>query len=385
MSFFLFVKQIVDMLYQYKFLDYIMVGLVLLLLVYQTALVRPDLRRWYTKADLIILLLGTLTTIGFLKTPVAYENYFKVISAFLMYFVGRIYYDRIQECYGALVSGAYLIVYLNFLKRIQHFGWDLLKVKDAGGDFYYYDTDMAFAIILAMVFIAMFGKNTVIKYLTIFAVCPYLVFYSDAGIQKILMLAVYAIILVYLTELVFRKQKLTSIVLTLMIIGMIAVVITIYLPVMGVENKELILGLFNNRLLNNSNMYDRYTKWENILSIFHQKGIGERLFGAGLDAGIPIESLYIKLLYALGYVGVLLALLLIGYITYCVVKIEDRKTFYLAVIMAVMLMGTGVTINSMECVQMSWFPLLFAGMVISSVREGGREKDAFFDYHCMLK
>ena len=34
MSFFLFVKQIVDMLYQYKFLDYIMVGLVLLLLVW---------------------------------------------------------------------------------------------------------------------------------------------------------------------------------------------------------------------------------------------------------------------------------------------------------------------------------------------------------------
>ena len=54
---------------------------------------------------------------------------------------------------------------------------------------------------------------------------------------------------------------------------------------------------------------------------------------------------------------------------YYVVKVNDRKTFYLAVIMAVLLLGSGVTINSMETTQMSWFPLLFAGMVISSVQE----------------
>ena len=36
--------------------------------------------------------------------------------------------------------------------------------------------------------------------------------------------------------------------------------------------------------------------------------------------------------------------------------------------MAVLLLGSGVTVNSMEYTQMSWFPLLFAGMVISSVQ-----------------
>ena len=53
---------------------------------------------------------------------------------------------------------------------------------------------------------------------------------------------------------------------------------------------------------------------------------------------------------------------------YHVTKFEDRKTFYLAVIMAVLLLGSGVKVNSMESTQMSWFPLLFSGMVISSVQ-----------------
>ena len=34
MSFFLFIKPVVDMLYQYKFLDYFMVGLIIFLFLY---------------------------------------------------------------------------------------------------------------------------------------------------------------------------------------------------------------------------------------------------------------------------------------------------------------------------------------------------------------
>lgn len=368
MTFFLFAKQIVDMLYQYRILDYIMVVFVLLLLVYQAALVRPDIRKHFTAADGIVLLFSLLLTISFLKTMTGYQTYFKVLSALLIYFVGRIYYDRIKECYGALVSAAYIVIYMNFFIRIYHFGVALIKVGNAGGDLYYYDTDMAFAMILAMVFITMFGKNSLFKLVTSFVICPYMVFFSDAGIQKILMLAVYAIMIIYLMELVLSNRKFPGILLIIMLLGLIGSVVVVYLPMMGFNNVELILGLFNGKLLDNSNMYIRYVDWQKIMEICSSQGIAAKLFGIDMGSEISIQSLYIKILYATGYTGLLLAALLIVSVMYYVAKVDDRKVFYLAVIMVVLLLGTGVTVNSMEATQMSWFPFLFAGMVISSVQ-----------------
>lgn len=368
MTFFLFAKQLVDMLYQYHTLDYIMVVLVFLLLIYQVALVRPNIRKRFMLTDGIVIVLGLLLTITFLRSGNGYQAYFKVMSAFLIYFVGRVYYDRIKECYGVLTLSAYLVVYINLLVRFRHFGLEFMKVQDAGGDLYYYDTDMAFAMILAMVFIAMFGKNTVFKLITIFVVCPYMVFWSDAGIQMVLMLAVYAIMAIYLLELVINNKKLAGILLTVIILGLLGTITVIYMPVLGFEKPELIVNLFQGKLLNNSNMYSRYAEWKMVLDSCGRQGILENLFGSGMGAGISILSLYIKIFYSLGYVGLLLVFMMIISIMYYVMKVEDRKTFYLAVIMAVLLLGSGVTVNSMEATQMSWFPLLFSGMVISSVQ-----------------
>lgn len=368
MTFFLFAKQLVDMLYQYQMLDYIMVIMVFFLLIYQIALVRPDIRKHFMLADGIVVLLGVLLTITFFRSASGYQIYFKVMSAFLIYFVGRVYYDRIKECFGTLAFAGYLVVYSNFLVRIAHFGLALTKVADAGGDLYYYDTDMAFAMILAMVFIAMYGKNSVFKLLTIFVVCPYMVFFSDAGIQMVLMIAVYAIIAIYLMELVLDNKKIAGVLLSLMILGLLGIVVIIYMPVMGFDNPEFVAGLFDSRFLNNDNMYSRYADWKIILEKCESQGIFSIMFGTGMGAEITIRSLYIKIFYALGYAGLGLTLLLIISIMYYVTKVEDRKTFYLAVIMAVLLLGSGVTVNSMEFTQMSWFPLLFSGMVISSVQ-----------------
>ena len=375
MAFFLFVKQFVDMLYQYQALDYIMVIMVLLMLVYQTALVRPDIRKRFMLTDGVILLLGLLLTITFIRSGSGYQTYFKVMSAFLVYFMGRVYYDRVKECYGTLSFAAYLIVYINFLVRIARFGITFTKVADAGGDLYYYDTDMAFAMILAMVFVAMFGRNSVFKLFTIFIVCPYMVFFSDAGIQMVLMIAVYAIIFIYVMELVLRNRKFTGILLSVMILGLLGIVTVIYMPVLGFDNPEFVINLFRSRFLNNQSMYSRYAEWKMILDSCKGQGLFAALFGIGMGTEIPIRSLYIKIFYSLGYVGLGLALLLVISIMYYVIKVEDRKTFYLAVIMAVLLFGSGVAVNSMESTQMSWFPLLFSGMVISSVQVEGEKED----------
>lgn len=374
MTLFLFLKQIIDMFYGMRFLDYLMVCLVLIMLIYQIALVRPDIRRHFTITDGIILLLSVLLTISFVRDIGGYGIYFKVLSAFLMYFVGRIYYDRIQECYGALVAGGYVVVYLNFFSRLLHFGADLAEVSNAGGDLYYYDTDMAFAMILAMAFILMFGHNTLFKYITVFIICPYMVFRSDAGIQMVLMLAVYAVVVLYVLELFIENTKVANLLLTVIIVGLLVIVMVIYLPVLGIANDDIIVALFGGRFLDNDNMYGRYAVWQSVLKNFQQCSPLQQWFGIDIGSHINMGSLYMKILYSLGYNGLIFTVVLVMNVVYYVVRVQDRKIFYVAVILAVLLLGTGVTVSSMEFTQMSWFPMMFSGMVVSSVQKESRKR-----------
>lgn len=183
-----------------------------------------------------------------------------------------------------------------------------------------------------------------------------------------LMLAVYAVIGIYIVELVLRNQRLSGALLTIMVIGLLGVVVLLYAPVIGVIDKESVAGIFGSRLFDLGNMYSRYGEWQRILQKCANGSVLQHVFGVDLGSQLVIQSMYIKIYYATGYCGLLLALSAIISVMHYVVKVEDRKTFYLTVIMAILLLGSGVAVNSMESTQMSWFPMLFAGMVISSVQ-----------------
>ncbi|MCM1264143.1 MAG: hypothetical protein NC313_15640, partial [Butyrivibrio sp.] len=230
MAIFLFLKQIIDVLYPYRWLDYMMVFLVIFLLIYQILLVRPSVKENFTLSDSIVLIFSGILTFSFLKNIDGYGIYFKVLSAFLMYFVGRVYYDRIQECFGALTASSYIVVYLNFLYRLGSIGVKF-GLENAGGDLYYYDTDMAFAMILAMVFIGMLGRNHIFKFITVLFVCPYMVLNSDAGIQKVLLFVVYVLMVIYLLEKIMDKQRVTNRMLIIMIAILLSAVGILLLPV----------------------------------------------------------------------------------------------------------------------------------------------------------
>lgn len=368
MTLFLFLKQIVDMLYQHQILDYLMVAFAVMMVVYQFLLIRPSIHKVLTLSDAFVVILGVHVTMIFFRRVGDYGIYFKIMSAFLMYFMGRLYYDRIRESVGALVKAGYIVVYVNLIWRIIHFGFGFFHISNADGDLYYYDTDMAFAMILAMVFIVMYGHNTLFKYITAFMVCPIMVFSSDAGIQMVLMLAVYAIIALYILELLVENRKIANILLTIFILGLIAIVIIIYLPVFELADENVILTMFGSKFFDNDNMYGRYEIWNRMWKDFKASPFFFQGFGTSLSQGVNFGSFYMKLFHSLGIFGITVAMALMLSIVYYVVKISDRKTFYICVILAVLLLGTGVTVCSFDSTQMSWFPMMFAGMVVSSVQ-----------------
>lgn len=364
MSLFLFSKQIIDMLYKYRFLDYFMVGVVLFMIAYQLLLTRPVIKERLTIVDGIVILLGILISIHFAGNLSTYPIYVKVMSAFLLFLLGRICSERIEECGQALVISGYLIIYVNFAHRILALGADLLGSKTPRGDFYYYDTDMAYAMVLALIFIAFLGKNTILKLITLFLVVPYMVFFSEAGIQAILLLVVYLILLIYIVEMMLRKKKIGSTLLIGMTTILLGTAIFIHLPVFGLVSEQVVQKFFKNVFLDGSNMLWRYERWKEDLQAFRQMGWNYRLFGRGLDC--QIDSMYLKILCSVGIVGAGLAILFMVSFLWYIRYVDDRRIFYLVLTMLILWLGSGVIGNSMESTQMSWFPFMYMGIVVSS-------------------
>ena len=354
------------MLYKWQWLDIAMVLLAVGMLGYQYLLVRPDVKKELKAADAVVVALALLTTVSFLRDVDAYQAYIKVMSAFLLYFMGRLYYDRILECDDALALSSYLIVYINIIHRIVTFGSQLLNVRNAEGDFYFYDTDMAYAIVLAFIFIAMFARNSIFKYVTIFLVCPYMVICSDAGIQTILLAVIAIVLLMYVLEVALKKKKLAMAGLGILILGLMAAVTLIYVPLLTSDTSGTWAIFGGNTVLDVANMESRYTQWQQVLDIRKPETILEILFGISFNTHLPLMSLYLKVFYTVGAIGIVLVALLMLQVFKAAYKGEDRKSFYITVMVAILMLGSGVTFNTMESLQMSWFMMLFAGMVISA-------------------
>ncbi len=365
MSFFLFLKQFVDLLYMQKWLDVVMVLLVLVMIPYQYRLVRPDLKAVLSTADIIVAALAVLTCISYVKDVSQWLLFIKVMSGLLMYFMGRLYYERVLECAGVLSTAAYCIIYLNFFHRVYSFGGSLLGVTNAFGDFYSNDTEMAYAMVLGFIFIGMFARKSLFKIFTMVLVCPYMVFFSDAGIQMILLVAIVGVMFMYVLEVALNRKKLAMAGLVVIFACLLAVVAIVYLPLITSDSKS-IWQLFNSRMLNVAHMETRYNEWREVFSVRRPESVGQILLGLDFASGPKLTSLYLKIYYTLGIVGFTLILMLIVRTFIAAYKGEDRKSFYVTIMTAILTLGSGVAVNSMEILQMSWFMMLFTGMVISA-------------------
>ena len=114
--------------------------------------------------------------------------------------------------------------------------------------------------------------------------------------------------------------------------------------------------------------------WE---SLIHMPWLN-RIFGAGWVGDtlllIPYDkpaneshSLYMKLLFSTGFLGIAVFAAFSVYLFLLIRKLENRKLFYLLCSLWFLFLGFGITYSSITSVQMSWFPFLFAGMAVSEL------------------
>lgn len=416
MSIFLALKPIVDMLYDYQFLDYGMVIFAITLIIFKFV---KD--KWYQDffgrlciADYIVVVLGILYFLSFLRYPTAKNQFFKTESAFLLYFLGRLYSDyfaKEKEPWEKFIIpySAYAILYANFFYRLYSFvmvkktGIDTIVEYwglQNGGAFYYYKTDLALGVItsVALIYIFSEGKKwAILKWVSILPVSIFIVFSCKARIGQVILLIEYLIIATFeLRKMLARKNidseknnsknnsknnnlkdgKLNGTINFIIILA--------FLTLTGVFVFAEVSPLF----ANDYSVFEQSITPENALkieSLFHARQviwwdtvhyIREQSFLThllGVDLGTEAEhnakhwrlhSQYFKIFYSIGYLGCYLFLTYVWQWAKATIQNKNAKIIYFNLAFGIMFLAMCISAETLESTQMSWLPFLFAGMAM---------------------
>lgn len=387
MSIFLILKQFVDMFYQFQILDYGMVLLAIGLIGYRVIKERVYLEfsSELCVSDYIVAALGCIYTASFLRYPSAYGIYFKLISCLLIYFLGRLYADETIQNGNILAAVGYIVIYSNFIYRFYQFGYKFIvkgpeeTLLNVGG-LYYYKTDLAVGIIIATLFIYTFSKKRILCWITILPVAGYMVFYSGARMQKIVFAMIY--IIIFLKEIENRRKRnivfnafFFRILIGIFIILPIVFFIALQFFPFDIWANEIDLSADWATSALERLMHSRQTVWWDILYYFRERPFWTRLWGIDLETEwmhnvveVRAHSSYIKQIYATGYAGCFLFVAFVCSILKYLEQEKNRSLLYLVIGLWIMLLGSGLSIESLESTQMSWFPMLFAGVTVSQRR-----------------
>ena len=380
MTLFLFLKQITDMFYAVRWIDYLMAGFLTILILYQGWMILPregEDRIKYKPVlpDICIILLSLMTVVHIIAGGNfdIYQNG-KICTALMMYLLGRMAYKRAGENTPYLAVSSYIVIYVNVIIRFVILGYPgFFEMSATDNGMYYYGTDLAYAMLTGLIFVGMYGKNNILKFFTIFVVCPFMILSCVTGVQHILMWVIYVILLLFMSERAVKRRKFTDFLLPFMILLMLAVIVILNIPAITGDNDNILIDIFNHLKISTENFVRRYAGWTDIMSeISGSDSILLKIFGVGNATDKDISSLYIGIIYSLGYAGLVMFFLFIISIAGYAVKIYDRRTYYVTVMLAVLFLGTGINVFTIGFTQMSWFPLLYAGMVVGAANNADK-------------
>lgn len=391
MTIFLFIKQFVDMLYQYQILDYGMVIFAIGLIAYKFFKEKMyiDFKRRICIEDAVITGLAVIFFASFCRNTSFYGVFFKVLSAFLIYYLGRVYgFDK--EKYGKWLSLAgYLVIYSNFIYRCYLFGWKLFVSEELiqngildTGAFYYYKTDLAVGIIISSAFVYAFSKIKYLKWFTVWGIAGYMVFYSYARTAMILLVAEYLLIIFYEIS---KKNAGIRVTKT----GINCINAIIYILVIGafifiqvkvkndVSFHPMVVDESGKATVLEKLFHGRHVIWWETTKYFSTQNLMTRMLGIDLGTeylhnsmGDRMHSMYFKTLYSVGYIGVLFLTAFVTCTLKNIIQCKDKVISYVTVALLFVFLFMGLTIESLELTQMSWYMMLFCGAIVTMNKKG---------------
>ncbi len=351
-----------------------MAGFLVILILYQGWMIIPRegedrLKYKPVLPDVCIILISVLLVANIVaRGNVNIYQSAKVCTALMMYLLGRMAYKRVGDSTAFLAMSSYAVIYINVIIRFATLGFaEFFDGNNRCSGMYYYGTDLAYAMLIGLIFVGMYGKNNILKFVTIFGVCPFMILSCVTGVQHILMWIVYVILFLFMSERAVKRRKFTDFILPLMLFVMLAMIVVLNIPAITGEKTNILLDFLNQFKISTENFVGRYTRWSDIWNeIRGTDNLFTQLFGIGSAQDKAIGSLYIGIIYSTGYVGFMMFFMFVISIAGYAVKIYDRRTYYVTVMLAVLFLGTGINVLTIGFTQMSWFPLLYAGMAVSA-------------------
>ena len=408
MAVFLSLKQIVDMLYQFKFLDIIMLAFATFLvgwkaykLIKEPGFSLVKIKECLVPSDVLVVVLGLLFSIALIKNFGGLTNYIKIASALFIYFLGRLYGSEIYKHGRKLAIVSYIIIYINavyfFYHLISYIVGDELffaNVNDIRNVsfLYFYKTDMAIAILLGAVFIYCFGKVRWLKGLTLFVVGPFFLFNTAARTGQALYFVLLCLILIneirkkisqkkakdmnipwhsstgHCVKLVFGLLLVATIVLMLLLkITLIKEVPYTELP-LSQEQFDWLAGKFHEREIM---WWDtlHYIAGASPLAFLIGTDVDTMSFATKNSAGLMSHSVYLTLIYSTGFIGFIVFLVFLYNLFMNITKCNSSMTRFVVISIWLLFLFYGFSVETLESTQFSWFPFLFAGALFTENKQ----------------
>ena len=419
MTLFLSAKQIVDLLYQFKFLDYLMVVGAAGLIVYKAVkeyrvsgetgfagYVVGTVKNNFCLTDALILILAVLVGLSLLRNLDGFSEACAIESAFLVYLLGRVYGKEVLKAGKYLAYVGYAIIYVNgsyyLYKCIDYYTHDTYPYLGEGdlknsGALYYYKTDLGIAILFATVFIYCFSKALIAKYVTIFIINVAFLFHTNARTsQAIYVFFLIGICIIEISKLIKKSKKDSQqktenpnnnnnskkiitgcaiMSMVLIISGMVALHLS---PVKKMSYSDLVISGDAAEKIEDIFHSRQIIWWDTFHFMMNDTPVTE-LIGVDIDKDsfalhnseqMMSHCMYLTIIFGLGFVGFIVFICLMWTVFYKLLSL-DRSEWTMKLLLFssfVIFLIMGLTTDALEYTQISWFPFIFAGMTVSEAK-----------------
>lgn len=371
-------KLVSDMLWQFALLDMLLLVLALIAL----AIHLPRFKVSYGLIDAVMVILLTLLTLSFARSESGFEIYIKMASAFVMYFVGREYYETFDDVVSGIKAASLVVLAACILSFVTGQGFQIWGSARTFTGPYYFKTDLACAMGVILIAALYYAKNRALQ-IVVSVCCLLFIVASNTRAYYVIALVILLLYLLYRV-----KIKVTTRLVIIAGLSLLAALFFLnWLFSTGIFGQ---LGFITfhfdslSDLLNESNTQGRNVIWEVLLGRIHQQGLLGELFGVDLSSDIVVvngssygsHSLYIGLLFNIGAIGLAIFLLVMIAVARAVMAMStvDARRAYLLLSFLFQFLVSGLSVHVLQYTGNSWIPMLLFGMAVSLSRAGVPKK-----------
>lgn len=369
----LFLKPIVDMLYQFQWLD---VALILLCIFFY---VRSANLFQLCKFDAVILVMAVLFGFSFLRNTAGVADWIKIETGFFSYFLGRRLYDRYKQYASYLVPGFFVVVLVTLVSYLTGAGFQMWGIVNTFTGLYFFKTDLAAAMAQAIIFFSIFAVEVTdrkkrLLFYGLILLCVFFIVVSNARIYYFITIVLLAFIYGYRRELIGGERIKPNMkhFLVLVFLSLLVLLLMNSLQDAGMGDEYLLVQFDEPEdLMDEKNTQGRSVVWALILDYFFSQDFLSQLFGVDLVTdgiiGVICEShnLYIKVLFATGYVGFLFFACFVIMSIRLTRNIQEIELYYVTLGLLTIYLVSGVSYSTIVSTQLTWLPMFYLGISVT--------------------